>query len=163
MPQDPWPEPVERVAAVLRAAGVDGRIEEFPAGTKTARDAAEAIGCELSQIVKTLVVVADGAFLLVLIPGDERLDERAVAAAAPARDVRIATAPEVVQATGFDPGGVAPFPQGVAAAGALIERSLFRHPVVWIGAGTAQHVAGLAPGELARLANARTVDLHPSG
>jgi Cys-tRNA(Pro) deacylase len=162
MPQKPWPEPVERVASVLRGAGVDSRIEEFPAGTKTARDAAEAIGCELSQIVKTLVVVADGAFLLVLIPGDERLDERAVAAAVPARDVRIATAPEVVQATGFDPGGVAPFPHG-ASAGALIERSLFRHQIVWIGAGTAQHVAGLAPGELARLANARTVELHPHG
>src|SRR3954471_8161450 len=73
MPQNAWPEPVERVAEVLRAAGVDARVEEFPAGTKTARDAAEAVGCELSQIVKTLVVVADGAFLLVLIPGDERL------------------------------------------------------------------------------------------
>jgi Cys-tRNA(Pro) deacylase len=162
MPQNAWPEPVERVAAVLRAAGVDARVEEFPAGTKTARDAAEAVGCELSQIVKTLVVVADGAFLLVMIPGDERLDERAVAAAAPAQDVRIATAPEVVQATGFDPGGVAPFPQR-ATVGALIERSLFRHAVVWIGAGTAQHVAGLAPGELARLANARAVDLHVPG
>jgi Cys-tRNA(Pro) deacylase len=162
MPQNAWPEPVERVAAVLRAAGVDARVEEFPAGTKTARDAAAAVGCELSQIVKTLVVVADGAFLLVLIPGDERLDERAVAAAVPAQEVRIATAPEVVQATGFDPGGVAPFPQR-AVAGALIERSLFRHTVVWIGAGTAQHVAGLAPGELARLANARAVTLHPPG
>jgi Cys-tRNA(Pro) deacylase len=162
MPQKPWPEAVERVAAVLRAAAVDGRIEEFPAGTKTARDAAEAIGCELSQIVKTLVVVADGAFLLVMIPGDERLDERAVAAAVPAREVRIATAPEVVQATGFDPGGVAPFPRQ-GTAGALIERSLFRHQVVWIGAGSAQHVAGLAPGELARLADARTVELHPHG
>jgi Cys-tRNA(Pro) deacylase len=162
MPRNAWPEPVERVAAVLRVAGVDARVEEFPAGTKTARDAAEAVGCDLSQIVKTLVVVADGAFLLVMIPGDERLAERAVAAAVPAQEVRIATAPEVVQATGFDPGGVAPFPQR-AAAGALIERSLFRHQVVWIGAGTAQHVAGLAPGELARLANARTVDLHLPG
>lgn len=156
-----WPEPVERVAAVLREAGVDARLEEFPEGTKTARDAAEAVGCELGQIVKTLVVVADGAFVLVLIPGDERLDERAVAAALPAQDVRIATAPEVVEATGFDPGGVAPFPQSGAAA--LIERSLFRHQVVWIGAGSGRHVAGLAPGELARLANARTVDLHLPG
>jgi len=157
-----WPEPVERVAAVLRQAGVDARIEEFPEGTKTARDAAEAVGCELSQIVKTLVVVADGAFALVLIPGDERLDEAAVAAVLQVQAVRIATAPEVVQATGFDPGGVAPFPQ-LAVAGALIERSLFRHQVVWIGAGSGRHVAGLAPVELARLANARTVDLHLAG
>lgn len=162
MAQNPWPEPVERVAAVLRAAAVDARVEEFPEGTKTARDAAAAIGCELSQIVKTLVVVADGAFVLVLIPGDERLDERAVAAALDAQDVRVATTPEVVQATGFDPGGVAPFPRrpGIRA---LIERSLFRHEIVWIGAGTPSHVAGLAPGELARLADAAAVDLHAHG
>lgn len=159
----PWPEPVERVAGVLRQAAVDARIEEFPEGTKTARDAAEAVGCELAQIVKTLVVVCDGAFVLVLIPGDQRLDEQAVAAAIPVSHVRIATAPEVVQATGFDPGGVAPFPQLEALAGALIERSLLRHEIVWIGAGTGRHVAGLAPGELARLAKARAVDLQPRG
>lgn len=154
----PWPEPVERVAAVLKAAAVDARIEEFSHSTKTARDAAEAVGCELAQIVKTLVVVADGAFVLAMIPGDQRLDEAAVGAAVPAGYVRIANAPEVVQATGFDPGGVAPFPQRAVAL-ALIERSLFRHQVVWIGAGTGRHVAGLAPGELARLAKARTFDL----
>ena len=157
-----WPEPVERVAAVLRDAAVDARVEEFPEGTKTARDAAAAVGCELSQIVKTLVIVADGRFLLVLIPGDQRLNERAVAAAIGAQEVRVASAPEVVEATGFDPGGVAPFPRR-NGVGALIERSLFRHPVVWIGAGTASHVAGLAPGELARLADATTVDLHLPG
>jgi Cys-tRNA(Pro) deacylase len=158
MTEKPWPEPVQRVASVLRDAAVDARIEEFPEGTKSARDAAAAIGCELAQIVKTLVVVADGAFQLVLIPGDERLDERTVAAALGASEVRIATAPEVVQATGFDPGGVAPFPQK-ATGGALIDRSLFRHEIVWIGAGTGRHVAGLAPAELARMARARTVDL----
>lgn len=158
----PWPEPVERVADVLRRAGVDARIEEFPEGTKSARDAAAAIGCELAQIVKTLVVVADGRFVLALIPGDERLHESTLAQAVPARLVRIATAEEVVEATGFDPGGVAPFPQRTVAA-TLIERSLFHHPVVWIGAGTGRHVAGLAPGELARLSGARPVDLQPRG
>ncbi len=162
MSDNAWPEPVERVADVLRRAGVDARIEEFPEGTKSARDAAAAVGCELSQIVKTLVVVADGAFVLALIPGDQRLDEDAVAAVIPAEHVRIATADEVVQATGFDPGGVAPFPQRAIAL-TLIERSLFAHPTVWIGAGTGRHVAGLAPGELARLSSARTVDLVPRG
>lgn len=158
----PWPEPVERVAAVLKAAAVDARIEEFPHGTKTARDAAAAVGCELAQIVKTLVVLADGAFVLAMIPGDQRLDEAAFAAAVPAQHVRIANAPEVVEATGFDPGGVAPFPQRAVML-ALIERSLFRHQVVWIGAGTGRHVAGLAPAELARLAKARVFDLHLPG
>ena len=77
-----WPEPVERVSGVLRAAAVDARIEQFDEGTPTARDAAKAIACELSQIVKTLVFVCDEAFVLALVPGDRRADERAVAAAA---------------------------------------------------------------------------------
>ena len=51
-----WPEPVERVSEVLRAAAVDSRIEEFADGTPTARAAAEAVGCELGQIVKSLVL-----------------------------------------------------------------------------------------------------------
>ena len=51
-----WPEPVERVSQVLRAAAVDSRVEEFADGTPTARAAAEAVGCELAQIVKSLVL-----------------------------------------------------------------------------------------------------------
>jgi Cys-tRNA(Pro) deacylase len=162
MTENAWPEPVERVAAVLRGAGVDARIEEFPDGTKTAREAADAVGCELAQIVKTLVVVCDGAFVLALIPGDRRLDEAAVGAAVSAEHVRIATAQEVVQATGFEPGGVAPFPRHAVTL-ALIDSELFVHPTVWIGAGTGRHVAGLAPVDLARLTQARTVDLQPHG
>ena len=106
-----WPEPVERVAARLRTAGVEARIEEFAEGTPTARDAAKAVGCELAQIVKSLVFVCDGAYVLALVPGDRRADEAAVAAAVPAQLVRVARPDEVVEATGFEPGGVAPFPQ----------------------------------------------------
>jgi Cys-tRNA(Pro) deacylase len=162
MSVDPWPEPVERVADVLRRAGVDARIEEFPEGTKSARDAAAAVGCELSQIVKTLVVVADGAFVLALIPGDQRLDETAVAAVVPAEHVRIATPEEVVHATGFDPGGVAPFPRR-AVTETLMDTSFFAHEVVWVGAGSESHMASLRPAELLRLAGARSVDLTGRG
>ena len=80
-----WPDPVERVSAVLRAAAVEARIEEFTDGTPTARDAAKAVGCDLSQIVKSLVFVCDGAFVLALVPGDRRADEVAIAAAVPAK------------------------------------------------------------------------------
>jgi Cys-tRNA(Pro) deacylase len=153
---------VERVAAVLRAAAVDARVEEFPDGTHTARDAAEAIGCELAQIVKTLVLVCDGAYVLALIPGDRRLDETAAAAAVPAEHVRTARPEEVEHATGFPPGGVAPFPQRAVTL-ALIDSSLLRHDVVWIGAGSPSHVAGLAPAELQKLAHARAVDLVGAG
>ena len=152
-----WPEDVVRVAGVLRAAGVEARVEEFPEGTHTAQDAAEAVGCELEQIVKTLVLVADGAYVLALVPGDRRLDEAAAAAAVPADHVRTARAEEVVHATGFEPGGVAPFPQRAVTL-ALIDTSLLRHDVVWIGAGTPRHVAGLAPADLQKLARARGVD-----
>jgi Cys-tRNA(Pro) deacylase len=157
-----WPEPVERVSAVLRAAAVDARVEQFDEGTPTARDAAKAVACELSQIVKTLVFVCDGAFVLALVPGDRRADEQAVAQAVGASTVRVAKPDEVVEATGFEAGGVAPFPQRQVSQ-TLIDSSFFAHGIVWIGAGTPQHMASLPPLELARLAGARTVDLAASG
>src|SRR5258707_149254 len=71
-----WPEPVERVSAFLRAAAVDARIEEFSDGTPTAREAAKAVGCELGQIVKSVVLVCDGAYVLALVPGDRWADAK---------------------------------------------------------------------------------------
>jgi Cys-tRNA(Pro) deacylase len=157
-----WPAPVLRVSETLRAAGVDARIEEFGEGTPTARDAARAVGCDLSQIVKSIVLVCDGAYVLALVPGDRRADERAVAAALGATEVRSASAEEVLAATGFEPGGVAPFPQR-AVAHTLMDRSLLAHEIVWIGAGTHAHMAALAPAELARLARARTGEIAGGG
>jgi Cys-tRNA(Pro) deacylase len=153
-----WPEPVERVAAVLRAQGVDARLEEFPEGTSTAEAAARAVGCEPAQIVKSLVFVSDGLPVLALVPGDRRADAGRVAAAAGAQSARIATPAEVLTATGFEAGGVAPFPIPRVSR-VLIERELLRHELVWAGAGTPRHVVGLAPGDLARLTNGETADL----
>jgi prolyl-tRNA editing enzyme YbaK/EbsC (Cys-tRNA(Pro) deacylase) len=157
-----WPDPVERVSAVLRTAAVEARIEEFKEGTPTARDAAKAIGCDLSQIVKSLVLVCDGAFVLALVPGDRRADEAAVGAAVSAQLVRVARPDEVVHATGFEPGAVAPFPQR-AVTQSLMDRSFFVHDVVWIGAGSPAHMASIAPAELLRLSGARAVDLVSHG
>jgi Cys-tRNA(Pro) deacylase len=157
-----WPEPVERVSEVLRVAAVAGRIEEFAEGTPTARDAAKAVGCELSQIVKSLVFVCDGAFVLALTPGDRRADDKAIAEAVGAELIRVATADEVVHATGFEPGGVSPFPQR-AITQTLIDRSFFAWPEVWIGAGTDRHMAALPPADLARLTRAKPVDLAARG
>jgi prolyl-tRNA editing enzyme YbaK/EbsC (Cys-tRNA(Pro) deacylase) len=153
-----WPEPVERVSSVLLRGAVEARIQEFPSGTPTAREAAEAIGCDAGEIVKSLVFVCDGAYVLALVPGDRRADERAIAAAAGATDVRVARADEVVHATGFEPGAVAPFPQR-AIARTLIDRSLLARELVWIGAGTSAHMAALQPAELQRLTRAEPVDL----
>jgi prolyl-tRNA editing enzyme YbaK/EbsC (Cys-tRNA(Pro) deacylase) len=157
----PWPEPVERVSAVLRAAAVDARIEEF-GDARTARDAADAIGCELDQIVKSIVLVCDGAYVLALVPGDRRAEDDAVRAAVGAEEVRVAKAAEVLHATGFEAGGVAPFPQR-AVTQTLMDRSFFAHEEVWIGAGTPAHMASLRPQELLRLTGAKTVELGGRG
>src|SRR3954452_19115399 len=157
-----WPEPVERVSAALRAAAVDARIEQFGEDTPTARDAARVIGCELDQIVKSVVLVCDGAYVLALVPGDRRAETDAVRVAVGAEEVRVARAAEVVHATGFEPGGVAPFPQR-AITQTLMDRSLFAHEEVWIGAGTDSHMAAIAPQELQRLTGAKTVELGGPG
>src|SRR5476649_517603 len=137
-----WPEPVERVAAVVRERGADVRLEEFPDGTPTAQAAALAIGCETSQIVKSLVFICDGVAVLALVPGDRRADAAKIAAAAGAGYARMARPDEVVAATGFEPGAVAPFPAPNVAR-VLLERELLLQEIVWIGAGTSRHMAGL--------------------
>jgi prolyl-tRNA editing enzyme YbaK/EbsC (Cys-tRNA(Pro) deacylase) len=152
-----WPEPVERVAAFLRTAGVEARIEEFFGGTPTARDAAEAVGCELPQIVKSLLFDCDGRSVLVLVPGDRRADRKKIAAATGCAKARIADASEVERATGFVPGAVAPFPLRDVSE-VLVERALLTHHLVWFGAGSTSHMAALVPADLARLTGARTVD-----
>jgi Cys-tRNA(Pro) deacylase len=146
------------VAAFLRVAAVDATIQEFSAGTPTADDAARAVGCGLEQIVKTLVFVCDGEYVLALLPGDRRADERKVAAEMKASQVRVARADEVLDATGFEPGAVAPFPRRDVIA-ALIERTLLQHQAVWIGAGSHSHLATLSPSDLQQLAGARAADL----
>jgi prolyl-tRNA editing enzyme YbaK/EbsC (Cys-tRNA(Pro) deacylase) len=152
-----WPPAVERVAGVLREASVEARIEEFAGGTPTAEDAAEAAGCRLDQIVKSLLFACDGRWVLVMVPGDRRADRAKVAAAAGCGHVKIASPDEVARVTGFEAGGVAPFPlSGVDTV--LLERLLLAHDVVWIGAGSPRHMAALAPADLARLARARAVD-----
>ena len=153
-----WPEPVERVSTFLRAAGAEARIEEFPEGTPTAADAAAAVGCELAQIVKSLVVRCDDRFVVAFVPGDRRGDTKKIARAAGTSIARVASPEEVRRATGFEPGAVAPFPlPGVAAV--YMDRSLLAHPIVWAGAGSTRHIVGLVPAELRRLANARPFDL----
>jgi prolyl-tRNA editing enzyme YbaK/EbsC (Cys-tRNA(Pro) deacylase) len=153
-----WPEPVARVADVLRRSGVDGRVEEFPEGTPTAGAAAKAVGSSRAQIVKSLLFVCDGRPTLALVPGDRRADETKVAVAVGAKGARVARPDEVLAATGFEPGGVAPFPSpGVSQV--VMDGELLVHDRVWVGAGSERHMAGLAPADLLRLTQARTADL----
>jgi prolyl-tRNA editing enzyme YbaK/EbsC (Cys-tRNA(Pro) deacylase) len=156
-----WPEPVERVTAYLREAGAEVRVEEFADGTPTAQAAAKAVGCELAQIVKSLVFDCDGKPVLVLVPGDRRADSEKIASAAGSSFARIAGAEEVAEATGFEPGAVAPFPLPRVER-VLVDRTILAHRVVWIGAGSERHMAALSPAELVRLARARPMDVVES-
>jgi prolyl-tRNA editing enzyme YbaK/EbsC (Cys-tRNA(Pro) deacylase) len=152
-----WPESVERVARVLREAKVEARVEEFPEGTPTADDASRATGASLAQIVKSLVFACDGRAILVMVPGDRRADTAKVGRAAGCLRVKSAGSEAVAQATGFPPGGVAPFPLPRIET-VLIDRSLLVHELIWVGAGSERHMAALAPSDLLRLSHARAVD-----
>jgi prolyl-tRNA editing enzyme YbaK/EbsC (Cys-tRNA(Pro) deacylase) len=153
-----WPEPVQRVSTALREAGAEARVEEFPTGTPTAEDAARAVGCELGQIVKSLLFDCDGRAVLVLVPGDRRADSAKVAALTGARRARVAGPAQVEEATGYAPGAVAPFPLR-SVDGVLIERSLLGEGLLWVGAGSTRHMAGLPPTELVRVSRAQPVDV----
>jgi len=153
-----WPEAVERVAAFLRETRAEARIEEFPEGTPTAEDAARAAGCEPSEIVKSLVFLCDGLPVVVMVPGDRRADAAKVATAVGAGKAKVASAKDVQLATGFEPGSVAPFPLPRTVHHVLIDRTLLSRTLVWVGAGSERHMAGIQPSELVRLTRARPMD-----
>ena len=133
-------------------------MEEFADGTPTAQDAANAVGCDLSQIVKSLVFECDGRAVLVMVPGDRRADKTKVAAAVGAAKARVAPAELVEQATGYPPGGVAPF--GLQAVErVLIDKRLVGSATLWVGAGSERHMAGLPATELVRVARAQQFDI----
>ena len=152
-----WPEPVQRVAQYLLAASAEARLEEFGSGTSTAADAARAIGCDLAQVVKSIVFQCEDATVVALVPGDRRADEAKVARAVGAPIARVARPSEVEAATGFQPGAVAPFPLPRVAR-VLVDSSLLAHECIWVGAGSPRHMAGLAPAELVRVARAQAMD-----
>ena len=153
-----WPDPVERVAAFFREAGAEARLEELATDTPSAQAAAEAIGCALEQIVKSLVFVCGAAPVLALLPGDRRADPAKIALAAGSSDARVARPAEVVAATGFSPGGVSPVPPPPGTL-VLVERTIVSAPVVWVGGGSERHMAMLTPVELVRLTRGTLADL----
>ena len=150
---------VERVVAYARDRGAELEVRTFPEGTRTADDAARAIGCPVAQIVKSLVFLADGDAVVVLVSGVDRVDEARVRTAARFTSVRRATANEVRQRTGFVVGGVPPFGH-TPAARVIVDRGLLVHDVVWAAAGLPDAVFPIAPHDLVRLSGARQADVR---
>jgi prolyl-tRNA editing enzyme YbaK/EbsC (Cys-tRNA(Pro) deacylase) len=142
---------VDRVRAALGAAGVQTTIVTLPDAARTARAAAEAIGCDVAQIANSLVFrgAATGAPLLVMTSGANRVDTARVAALV-GEPVGKADAEFVRAATGFVIGGVAPVGH-VASVRTLIDRDLFRHAEIWAAAGHPHTVFRLTPDALVRL------------
>lgn len=135
------------VARVVAAAAEHDLVIEtatFPEGTRTAGDAAAAIGCAVAQIVKSLVFLLDGAPVMALVAGDHRLDEARLASLLGGGVVGRADAAAVRTATGFPIGGVPPFGHATNLTTA-IDEALLAHDVVWAAAGTPRDVFAIAP------------------
>lgn len=148
---------VERVAHALKAAGHENNIVEFPAGTRTAADAAAAIGCEVAQIAKSLVFRAGDVPLLVITSGTNRANVKKLEALVGCSVTR-ADAEWVRQVTGFAIGGVAPVGHQSPAI-VLLDEDLLSLDPVWAAAGSPNHVFKTSSQVLADIANARIADI----
>ena len=151
----------QRVADAGRRAGLELEIRQFPEGTRTADDAARAIGCTVAQIVKSLVFMADERPILALVSGADRVDTARLAAATGATATRRASGDEARSATGFSIGGVPPFGHGSSLT-VLVDPGLLEHDVVWAAAGLPDAVFPIAPDDLVRVSGARVAPLAES-
>ena len=140
---------VARVRAAAAALGLAIEVRRFPEGTRTAQDAAAAVGCPVGAIVKSLIFTVDDEVVLALVSGANQLDEAKLAAAAGGTACGRASAEQVRAATGFAIGGVPPI--GLATAvREFLDEDLLGHPLVWAAAGTPHDVFPIDPADLAR-------------
>jgi prolyl-tRNA editing enzyme YbaK/EbsC (Cys-tRNA(Pro) deacylase) len=149
---------LDRFVARARQRGLEVTPSRFGEGTRTAQEAARAIGCDVAQIVKSLVFVADAAPVLVLTSGANRVDEGRLAAHLDAAAVRKASAEEVRRATGYAIGGTPPFGHDEPLR-VVCDADLLGHDEVWAAAGSADSVFGLAPGRLVELSGAEVAEV----
>ena len=142
----------QRLAESARGLGLDVEIRQFEATTRTAEDAAYAIGCSVGQIVKSLVFLVDGEATMTLVSGTNRLDEKKLAAICGVgrKKVRRADADKVREVTGYAIGGVPPFGHA-SKLRTFIDEDFWRYETIWAAAGTSNAVFAIAPDELARV------------
>ncbi|WP_420446902.1 YbaK/EbsC family protein [Candidatus Poriferisodalis sp.] len=131
-------------------------ILRFPDGTRTAVQAAAAVGCELGQIVKSLVFLCDGEAVLALTSGSNRVDTARLGAVLGGTITR-ADADGVREATGYAIGGTPPFGHARPLR-AVADRALLVYDTVWAAAGTPDTVFELTPSELMRASGAEVAD-----
>ncbi len=149
---------VERVRAALLAAGHADSITEFPAGTRTAADAAAAVGCDVAQIAKSIVFRAGGRAAVVITSGANRVDQARAEAALGVKLAR-ADADWVRLTTGFAVGGVAPIGH-LAPPLLLLDADLMVLDPVWAAAGSPKHVFRTTPDALLQMTGARVAEVR---
>lgn len=147
---------VQTVVDAARAEGLEVTPRSFPAGTKTAADAARAIGVGVGQIVKSLVFRVDGRPVMVLAPGDRRVDEGLLATATGGTVVERMDAAAVREATGFSIGGVPPIGHSLPV---YVERGITGYDEVWVAAGTGTDVFAVVPADLIRITRGTVTQL----
>jgi prolyl-tRNA editing enzyme YbaK/EbsC (Cys-tRNA(Pro) deacylase) len=157
---EPLHPSAQRVADAAAALGLSIDIVTFENSTRTAEDAAAAIGCQVGQIVKSLVFTVGGAPVMALVSGANQLDTRKLAALCGVgrKQVGRADADAVRAATGFAIGGVPPFGH-VTALTVFVDRDLMPYDVVWAAAGTPNTVFAIRPADLLRVAGGQEVDV----
>ena len=149
---------VDKVVAAAAERGLTIEPRRFPEGTKTAADAAAAIGCAVGQIVKSLIFAVDGEVVLAYVSGANQLDERKLAAAAGGAKCSRVDADVVREATGFPIGGVPPFGHATHLR-VFIDPDLLTYDEVWAAAGTWNDVFGIEPHKLVSASDGVIVDL----
>jgi prolyl-tRNA editing enzyme YbaK/EbsC (Cys-tRNA(Pro) deacylase) len=154
-------ESVERVRAALVAAGHADTISEFPEGTRTSQDAANAVGCTVAQIAKSIVLRAGEQVVLVVASGPNRVDLAKISATI-GMPVKSADGRWVRDVTGFAIGGVAPVGHAQKPR-IFIDRDLMALDPVWAAAGTPRHVFRTSAAELARMTGGEVADVKEGG
>ncbi|MDH4364893.1 MAG: YbaK/EbsC family protein [Acidimicrobiia bacterium] len=141
------PASAARVVEAAARHGLALAVTEFPDGTRTAQDAAAAMGCAVDQIVKSMIFAADDEIVLALTSGAHQVDPQALAALAGAAHCGRADPDRVRTVTGYAIGGVPPFGHHNPVR-TWIDPHLLRFDEVWAAAGTPRHVFPIAPGRL---------------
>lgn len=153
---------LSRVKAVLAASGLNAPVLETPGSTRTAAQAAEAVGVELDQIVKSILFRgAEGGLFLFLTAGGNQVDG-AKASALAGVALQRAEAAEVRAVTGFAIGGVSPIGH-LTQSPVWIDPRLFDFAEVWAAAGTPHHLFAASPVALQALARAIRADFTQDG
>ncbi|WP_136602196.1 YbaK/EbsC family protein [Salinigranum halophilum] len=154
------PRATEFTAQARERYGVDLAVEEFPEGTKTAADAADAVGCDVAQIASSLAFATDGELVVVVTSGANRVSEARLAdhLGVGADEVTMADPDRIADTLGWSIGGVPPFCHATAVP-VLFDETLLTHETVWAAAGTPEAVFPMAPDEIRALADARVVEV----